>query len=178
MGEFGQYLRQLREAQGESPERVSSATRVPVRHLISLESEEFQSLPSDASARGFVRLLARHYKIDERDLLRRYEGAVAPLGPVFQPIPLSQTNATIIKVQSSGRHAGLGVGIGVVIVILLALGWIRNNQPMGSAPELAAQKRVAVNKAPAPNRPAPAQPPVTEPPSQEAAPMMPSPELA
>lgn len=159
MGEFGQYLRRLRESQGLSPERVCSLTKVPVRHLIALESEEFQSLPSDASARGFVKLLARQYKVNEQELLRQYDGAVAPQGPVAPPLPLSQTNATIFRLQPSGRgHAGLGVGVGVIVVILLALGWMRGNQSPVT-PTAMTQKQVAANKSPAPRRPATAEPP-------------------
>ncbi len=129
MGEFGQALRALREAHGYSLEQVAETTRIRVRHLQSLESEQFEGLPSDASARGFVRQLARHLKADERELLRQFESALTPRGPVSAPAAVAPTNATVFKVQPSGRHhTGLGVGIGIVVIILLALGWMRGNQ--------------------------------------------------
>lgn len=135
MGEFGQLLRQLREAQGQSVESLSQATRIPFRHLISLESEQFQSLPSDASARGFVRLLAQHYRMDAQELLRQYERAMTPRGGVAPPPSLAQTNATIFKVQSGRRHVGLGMGVGLIVVILLLFGWMRGMQELvGQAP--------------------------------------------
>jgi len=125
MGEFGQLLRQLRETHGHSIEHVTQTTRVPTRHLLALESEQFQSLPSDASARGFVRLLAKHYRVDEQELVRHYERAVAPHAAAAQPLPLAQTNATIFKVQSGRPHTGLGVGVGLIVAILLLFGWMR-----------------------------------------------------
>ncbi|MBI3620937.1 MAG: helix-turn-helix domain-containing protein, partial [Nitrospirae bacterium] len=132
MGEFGQLLRQLRETHGDTVQSVTQTTRVPVRHLLALESEQFQSLPSDASARGFIRLLAKHYRTDEQDLLRRYEQAVTPVSAVPQPLPLAQTNVTIRQVQSGRRHTGLVVGLGVIVAIILLLGWLRGAQePMG-----------------------------------------------
>jgi len=135
MGEFGQLLRQLREAQGQSLDSVTQATRIPFRHLLALEAEQFQSLPSDASARGFVRLLAKHYRTDMQELLRRYERAAAPHGGGAQPLPLAQTNATIFKVQSGRRHAGLGMGVGLIVTILLLFGWMRGMQePVNQAP--------------------------------------------
>jgi cytoskeleton protein RodZ len=135
MGEFGQLLRQLREAQGQSVESLTQATRIPFRHLLALEAEQFQSLPSDASARGFIRLLAKHYRMDAQELMRQYERAVVPHGGVVPPPSLAQTNATIFKVQSGRRHTGLGMGVGLIVVILLLFGWMRNMQePVGPAP--------------------------------------------
>jgi cytoskeleton protein RodZ len=99
--------------------------------------------------------------VDAHELLRRYEAAVMPGGPVSTPLPLSQTNATIFRVQPSGRsHAGLGIGVGVVIVILLALGWMRGNQlPVETASAPATKKQVAANKSTEARRPATAEPP-------------------
>jgi cytoskeleton protein RodZ len=129
MGEFGQLLRQLREAQGESVESLTQATRIPLRHLLALEAEQFQLLPNYASGRGFVRLLAKHYRMDAQELVRQYECAVAPHGGVAPP-PLAQTNATIFKVQSGRRHVGLGMGVGLIVLILLLFGWMRGMQEL------------------------------------------------
>ncbi len=135
MGEFGQLLRQLRETHGQSIQSVTQTTRIASRYLLALESEQFQALPSDASARGFVRLLAKHYRMDEQELLRHYGQAVAPLGVVAPPLPLAQTNATIFKVQSGRRHAGLGVGVGLIVAVVLLFGWMRSAQePPEQAP--------------------------------------------
>jgi len=78
-----------------------------------------------------VRLLAKHYRTDEQDLLRRYEQAVTPVSAVPQPLPLAQTNVTIRQVQSGRRHTGLVVGLGVIVGIVLLLGWLRGTQESG-----------------------------------------------
>jgi cytoskeleton protein RodZ len=160
MGEFGQLLRQLREAQGQSIDSVSQATRIPSRHLIALEAEQFQSVPSDASARGFVRLLAKHYRKDAQELLRFYErSSVDPHGGRAPMTPLAQTNTTIFKVQSGRRHAGLGMGVGLIVMVLLMFGWMRGMQePVGQVQ--VAHSAAKVEKAPAPR---PTSPPTTLP---------------
>lgn len=163
MGDFGRSLRQLRESQGLSPERASGLTRVPVHHLIALESEQFQVLPSVASARGFVRLLAKLYKVDAQALVSQYEATLAS-GSAAPAIPLSQTNATIFKAQPSGRgHAGLSAGVGAVILILLALGWMRGNQESTVLTALAPETKEAASKAPSARRPAAEPAPAIEP---------------
>jgi cytoskeletal protein RodZ len=161
MGEFGQLLRQLRETHGHSVEYVTQTTRVPSRHLKALEAEQFQSLPSDASARGFVRLLAKHYRTDEQELLSRYDQAVAPHRAVSPPLPLAQTNATIFRVQSGRRHAGLGVGVGLIVAIVLLFGWMRNAQgPLEPAPAVRTakgDKGTVARSAAQPDKPRPAE---------------------
>jgi cytoskeleton protein RodZ len=160
MGEFGQFLRRLREEQGQSLESVTQATRIPYRHLLALEAEQFQALPSDASARGFVRLLAQHYRTDAQELLRQYERAVAPHGGGMQPLPLAKTNATIFKVQSGRRHAGLGMGVGLIVVILLIFGWMRSMQepiPPVTLPHVTAKAEKGPAAHPTPAQPAVAQ---------------------
>lgn len=162
MGEFGQLLRQLREAQGQSIESVTRATRIPSHHLLALETEQFQSVPSDASARGFVRLLAKHYRMDVQELLRCYERSIDPHGGRAQPLRLAQTNTTIFKVQSGRRHAGLGMGVGLIVVILLMFGWMRGMQePVGQVPAAhsAARVETRVDKGTAPR---PTTPPATQ----------------
>ena len=160
MGEFGQSLRRLREEQGQSLESVTRATRIPYRHLLALEAEQFQALPSDASARGFVRLLARHYRTDMQELLSQYERAAVPHGGSLQPLPLAKTNATIFKVQSGRRHAGLGMGVGLIVLILLVFGWMRSNQepiPAVTLPHVTAKAEKGAAGRPAPSQPTVAQ---------------------
>ena len=75
-----------------------------------------------------MRLLAKHYRVDEQELVRHYERASAPHAASAQPLPLAQTNATIFKVQSGRPRTGLGVGVGLIVAILLLFGWMRGMQ--------------------------------------------------
>jgi cytoskeleton protein RodZ len=128
MGEFGHALRQLRQDGGISLQQLSDSTRIRVLHIEALESERFHELPSDASARGFVRLLVRQLRGNEPRLLKLFEEALIPHGPVSPPMPLAQTNTTLLKVQSGRHHAGLGIGAAMVVAVLLLFGWMRASQ--------------------------------------------------
>ena len=163
MVEFGQSLRQLRSALGVSPESVSAATKVPVRHIISLETEEFQALPSNATARGFIRLLARYYQTDERSLIRLYDERVAPPPAVAPPAAESKTHATVFKLQPSGARNSWSVVVAAGVAGLLLFGWFHGSS-MRVATSPAEQSQVAVNKPAArPAHPAVSQPKVAPP---------------
>ena len=58
-GPVGDTLRAAREAQGLTLDDVSARTRVPLRHLESIEASAYASLPSGAYAVGFARAYAR-----------------------------------------------------------------------------------------------------------------------
>ncbi|WP_375404642.1 helix-turn-helix domain-containing protein [uncultured Sphingomonas sp.] len=58
-GPVGDTLRAAREAQGLTLDEISARTRVPKRHLASIEAGAYASLPSGAYAVGFARAYAR-----------------------------------------------------------------------------------------------------------------------
>ena len=65
----GSRLRDAREAAGLSIEQVAAETRIPQRHLLSIEGGDFGALPSRTYAIGFSRTYARLLNLDERQVL-------------------------------------------------------------------------------------------------------------
>lgn len=65
----GDQLRHAREAQGKSLDDMAQETRIPRRHLETLEAGGFAELPSRAYAIGFSRTYARELGLDEHVIL-------------------------------------------------------------------------------------------------------------
>lgn len=65
----GARLRETRLAKGLELDDVAGQTRIPLRHLESIEAGRFGDLPSRTYAIGFTRTYARLLDLDERPLL-------------------------------------------------------------------------------------------------------------
>lgn len=89
----GSQLRKEREARSLTLEQVSQTTHIRVHYLQAIEAGEFDSLPSTAQARGFLRSYAGFLNLDPGPLLNALDGEAAiPLPP--KPEAVSEQPAT------------------------------------------------------------------------------------
>lgn len=119
----GQALKAAREAKGKSIEDIASATRIPTRHLESLENSDWERLPASTYTIGFAKAYAGEVGVDRaeigerlRDELGGYRPPVAPPNDYFAP-------------SDPKRTIPVGMVIGAIVAIaLLALGlnWLLN----------------------------------------------------
>lgn len=65
----GVRLRAARKDKGMSLEQVAAETRIPQRHLVTIEEGEFANLPSRTYAIGFTRTYAKTVGLDEREMV-------------------------------------------------------------------------------------------------------------
>jgi len=65
----GERLSQAREARGLSVDDVASALKLGPRQVAALEAGDWQSLPGNAFARGFVRNYARYLELEVGPLM-------------------------------------------------------------------------------------------------------------
>ena len=77
----GDRLRATREAKGLSIEQVAGETRIPQRHLETLEAGNFVDLPSRTYAIGFSRTYARTLGLDEREVTDQVRAELAEGNP-------------------------------------------------------------------------------------------------
>ena len=77
---FGEGLRSERERRGIALDDISVATRVSLRNLRALESEEFQHLPGGIFNRGIIRSYARYCGMDEDQTVNAYTEALRQRG--------------------------------------------------------------------------------------------------
>jgi cytoskeletal protein RodZ len=77
---FGEELRAEREQRGILLDDVSVTTRISLRHLHALESNQFRDLPGGVFNRGIVRSYAKHCGMDEENVLSRFTRALQEQG--------------------------------------------------------------------------------------------------
>ena len=65
----GGRLKAAREARGMSLEQLSSETRIPQRHLETIETGDFANLPARTYAVGFARTYAKQVGLDSREIV-------------------------------------------------------------------------------------------------------------
>jgi cytoskeleton protein RodZ len=86
-GALGPYLRALREKKNVSLEEVAQATRVSVRQLRALESDDVASLPAPVFVRGFIRAYCHFLGEPADEALGRMQAASEVEPPRTQPVP-------------------------------------------------------------------------------------------
>jgi cytoskeleton protein RodZ len=64
----GDKLRAAREAQGLTIEEIANGTRIPKRHLITIESGSYAGLPAATYSAGFIKSWARRLGLDGQAL--------------------------------------------------------------------------------------------------------------
>lgn len=88
----GEQLKQAREAKGLTLDDVAAQTRIPIRHLLAIEREEWDALPAPTYAVGFARNYANAVGLDGAaiglELRERLGGMVrnrAPAPEYYEP---------------------------------------------------------------------------------------------
>ncbi|MEE8390287.1 MAG: helix-turn-helix domain-containing protein, partial [Anaerolineae bacterium] len=71
---LGVWLRQTREAEGNTLEEVEIATRIRPRFLAALEASDFSAFSGgEVQVRGFLRIYARYLDLSPDEVLARYD---------------------------------------------------------------------------------------------------------
>lgn len=140
MSSFGENLRREREMRGVTLKEISAATRIGVRFLEAIESEEFSKLPGGVFNRGFIRAYSRYLGLDEERALAEYQLAAQPRPDV----DLSRIMTTKLAAPREGPRTPLLAVM--VAAVLLGTGYLLFRYSY-SAPE---QRGNVVNPAPSP----------------------------
>src|SRR3954447_19006741 len=135
----GERLRAAREQKGLSLEDVAAQTRIPQRHLASIETAEWDSLPAPTYTLGFAKSYASIVGLDRIDIgnqLREEMGGqrfAATSSDAFEPADPART-----------MPKGLVIGAILAVIVLIALmSWLNSrsldqtDEPVANAPALA-----------------------------------------
>ncbi len=127
----GEKLRAAREAQGLDLAEVAARTRIPQRHLESIERSNYASLPSATYALGFAKAYARAVGADEVALGRELRKELDTNFERVAPQPAYEMNDPT-RTPPRGM-----VWVGVIIALLVVVGagvWYGTSLFRGSAP--------------------------------------------
>lgn len=73
---LGEYLASCRERSTFSLPEVSLLTRIQPKYLSALEEGRLRDLPSEVYVKGFLRSLARVYRVEDKDFLDQFEDEI------------------------------------------------------------------------------------------------------
>ncbi|HEV3470441.1 MAG TPA: helix-turn-helix domain-containing protein [Pyrinomonadaceae bacterium] len=122
-GSLGQQLRRAREARGVTLREISEQTRITMRHLEAIESDDYKHLPGGIFNKSFIKAYARQIGFDERAALELYARTAREHGDTDEvaTTPHRSRVYTGDPARSPLVTAGLSaVIIGVLILVVYA----------------------------------------------------------
>lgn len=144
----GERLRTAREEQGLSLEDIAAETRIPLRHLESLESSDWDKLPAPTYTVGFAKSYAGALGLDRAEIGEQLKDE---MGGIRNETSTVEYFEPADPARSMPRWLVLAAIVAIVVVVGL-FSWLRNQElaeddvPVATA----AQERGAAGPAGAP----------------------------
>jgi cytoskeleton protein RodZ len=157
----GERLRAAREEKGFSLEDIAAETRIPRRHLESLEAGDWGKLPAPTYSVGFAKSYASAVGLDRTDIGDQLR---SEMGEVRNDRSTIETFEPADPARTMPRWLVLSAIVAIILVVLV-FSWIRNQSlTQTEAPETIAEQPAQQAPAPSPGQAAepavPAQGPV------------------
>ena len=132
----GQRLREAREAKGLSVEDIAAQTRIPTRHLTSLEESDWDKLPAATYSIGFAKNYAAAIGLDRTEIGDQLR---AEMGGTRLPAAFPEVYETADPARTMPKGLVFGA-LALLVVVVLALSWLSNrsmkaDQPVAEAVE-------------------------------------------
>jgi cytoskeleton protein RodZ len=119
-GSLGQQLRRAREALGISLRDVSEQTRITMRHLEAIETDEYKHLPGGIFNKSFIKSYARHVRFDEQRALELYARTARERGEGLDEVATTPQRSRVYTSEAS-RSPLVTYGLSAIIVGILIL---------------------------------------------------------
>lgn len=123
MENLGEYLQQKREEQDISIDELVSLTRIPIRFIEAIESNEFDLLPNQVTAKGFLRSYAECVGVDHALITEAFVEFPAP-DSSFSDARSRNEILSHVRVEKSNRlpfPRRVVLSIVVLVCVLLIL---------------------------------------------------------
>jgi cytoskeletal protein RodZ len=149
MMSVGERLREAREAAGLTLEDIATSTRIPTRHLESIEASDFARLPAPTYTVGFAKNFAGAVGLDRAEIGEQLRAEMGGTRPA------TMTPSEVFEPADPARAMPKWLIIGTVIAMLLAallFNWL-NNRSLEAPDEVAATNEAAPAPAPAQAQP-------------------------
>jgi len=147
----GQRLREAREAKGLSVEDIAAQTRIPTRHLSSLETSDWDKLPAATYSIGFAKNYAGAVGLDRSEIGEQLRAEMGSTRPTYAS-PEVYEAADPARTMPKGLVFG---ALALLAIFVLAFTWLNNrslepDQAVAEAENVVAPVENAVAPAPPP----------------------------
>ena len=119
-GSLGEQLRRAREARGVSLREISEQTRITMRHLEAIETDEYQHLPGGIFNKSFIKAYARYVGFDEQRALELYARTARERGESVDEVATTPHRSRVYT-GDPARSPWVTFALSALIVVVLAL---------------------------------------------------------
>jgi cytoskeletal protein RodZ len=116
---FGLHLKHERELRGVSLEEIAESTRIHIRYLEALESNEFDDMPGEVFVKGYIRSYARVIGSDSEEMVNFYDEAVGK----DRKIELDKVAGSNEKDSPGNKKAAGYILFGLALIALITFGY-------------------------------------------------------
>lgn len=138
-GTLGEQLRAARQQRGISLREISDQTRIAMRHLEAIESDDYKQLPGGIFNRSFIKAYARLVRFDENRALEAYTQTAREHGESPDEVATSPTRSRIYMDGETTRSPLVTALLSALILAILIAGvigglhWYRRAGDAGGA---------------------------------------------
>jgi cytoskeleton protein RodZ len=119
---IGEQLRLAREERGVALREISNQTRISMRYLEAIETNDYKRLPGGIFNRSFVKAYARCVGFDEKQALEGYALFMREQGQSVDDVETTPHYSKVYGDASATRSPLLTVFLAIVILAILTLG--------------------------------------------------------
>jgi cytoskeletal protein RodZ len=119
---IGELLRTAREQRGIGLRQISDETRISVRYLEAIESNDYKRLPGGIFNRSFVRAYARCIGYDEKEAVEAYARYMRDHGESADDVVTTPHQSKVYTDVPATRSPILTVLLAILILAVLTLG--------------------------------------------------------
>jgi len=119
---IGEKLRLARETRGIALRHISEQTRISMRYLEAIETDDYRRLPGGIFNRSFIRAYAKHVGYDEQQALEEYSTMMHEHGESTDEVS-NRPKRSLVYTDNGGQRSPLmTVLLAVIILAVLSLG--------------------------------------------------------
>ena len=115
---IGEKLRLAREARGIALRDISEQTRISIRYLEAIETDDYQRLPGGIFNRSFIRAYAKFIGYDEHSALEDYARTLRERGETDDEG--SKSHHSLVYTDDGGMHSRSSVKTLILAILILA----------------------------------------------------------
>ena len=119
---IGEQLRLAREGRGIPLREISDQTRISVRYLEAIESNDYGRLPGGVFNRSFIKAYARCVGYDEKEAIEGYTRYLREHGDGDDDVNTTPIQSKVYTNTQATRSPVLTVFLAIVILGLLTVG--------------------------------------------------------